>query len=127
MVRGSRYLQALKHYNWPVDIHTAHIYPEIGYMPARWRLFAQEWKAELKRQGAPSCPLWVTETTYNLLGGALSDSAIAQRIPATDQIANDLGISRIYWYAYGVHSDPAVLGIPFQSTGTGITTVSRFL
>jgi hypothetical protein len=126
MNRGSKYLQALKHYDWPVDIHTAHIYPEIGFMPARWRYYVQDWKDELKRLAAPNCPLWVTETTYNLLGGAMPDAAIAQRIPATDQAANDLSVARVYWYAYGVHGDPSVLGIPFQSTGAGTTTLAKF-
>lgn len=126
MNRGSKYLQALKHYGWPIDVHSAHIYPEIGYMPARWRYYAQAWKDELKRLNAPNCPLWVTETTYDLLGGPLVDSAIAQRIPATDLIANDMSIRRVYWYAYGTHSDPMVMGIPFTATSKGTQVLAQF-
>jgi hypothetical protein len=126
MTRASKYLQTLKYYGWPVDVHTAHIYPEIGKATAAWRDYALAWKAELKRLSAPNCPLWITETNYNLLGGALTDAQIRQRIPATDTIADELGIRRVYWYAYGVHSNPAVLGIPFQATGQGTTTLAGF-
>lgn len=126
MTRASKYLQALKYYGWPVDVHTAHIYPEIGKMPAVWRDYGLEWKAELKRLGAPNCPLWVTETTYNLMGGALTDAQIRQRIPATETFANDLAIRRVYWYAYGVHSNPLVIGIPLQVGSQGTTTLTDF-
>jgi hypothetical protein len=123
MTRGGKYLTALKGKGWPCDIWSAHMYPEVGYTPGRWRTFAQNWQSKLDSLGAPTKAKWVTETNYNLFGGPLSDAAIADYMVRTDGICVDEGIFKCYWYAWQ-HPDPALLGIPFTPTSRGTATLA---
>jgi hypothetical protein len=127
MKKAGAYLASLRKYGWPVDIHAAHVYPEIGAGPDRWRALAQSWKDGLRVQKAPLKPLWVTETNYNLTGGPLGTKGMVNRYVAlTSKFANDLSISRLVWYAYGVHSDPALLGIRFTESSLGTQLVTEY-
>jgi len=126
MIRGGKYLSALKAKSWPFDIHSAHIYPEIGYTPGRWREYAEGWQEKLTSLSAPSKPKWVTETNYNLQGGPLSDLAIADYMNRTDDICKDEGIFKCYWYCWN-HSDPNLLGIPFTTTSQGTVSLTALL
>ncbi len=126
MTRGGKYLSALKAKSWPVDIYSAHMYPEIGYTPGRVREYAEAWQAKLTELGAPAKPKWITEINYNLFGGALSDAAIIDYMTRTDDICKDEGIFKCYWYCWQ-HSDPMLLGIPFTPTSQGTATLSDLI
>jgi len=127
MRRASAYLTALRRLDWPVDVHSAHVYPMIGQGPAYWRDLVQAWKITLKALGAPKAPLWVTETNYNLMGGPLPARAVKRSVLLTDHYADRLGVARVYWYALGVHSDPRVLGVRFTPGSDGDTALNGLL
>lgn len=128
MKKATAYLASLKKYGWPVDIYSAHIYPEIGTDPTRWKMLAQYWKDGLRTQKAPLKPLWVTETNYNLMGGPLATKALVSRyITLTDRYANDMSIVKVVWYCYGVHSNPALLGIRFTKNSQGTATLKSLV
>jgi hypothetical protein len=42
-------------------------------------------------------------------------------------ICNELGIGRIYWYAYGIHSNPNIFGIIFNARSVGTEYLKRLL
>lgn len=126
MTRGGKYLTALKAKNWPVDIYSAHIYPEIGYTPGRWRQFAKDWQDKLTELAAPKKAKWVTETNMNLFGGPLTDAAIIDYMNRIDAICTDESIFKCYWYCWQ-HSDPMLLGIPFSPTSSGTSTLLTLL
>lgn len=123
MRRAEAYLQALAHAGWPVDVHAAHVYPEIGKGATAWGVAVTHWKAGLARAVAPRKPLWVTETNFNLMGGPLPVDEQARLVRVTDRIADEQNIARCYWYAYGRHGDPNVLGIPFTAGSPGMTAL----
>lgn len=127
MRRAAAYLRALKGNGWPVDAFALHVYPEKGTSAARWRDLVVMGQQGLVREDAPLRPLWVTETNYNLMGGPLSPSIAARRVKATQQYAARLGVKRLYWYAYGTHSNPQVLGIPFTEGSAGAKAVRPYL
>lgn len=126
MTRGGKYLKALRDKYWPVDIYAAHMYPEQGYTPGRFRTFAQDWQAKLTELNAPARPKWVTETNYNLFGGPLSLPAQDDYIQRTQTICEDEGIFKCYWYAW-MHSDPNLLGIPFYPGSQGAVTLASMV
>jgi hypothetical protein len=123
MRRAEAYLHALAAVSWPVDVHAAHVYPEIGKGATAWGNAVLQWKAGLTRAGAPRRPLWVTETTYNLLGGPLPDAEQARLVRVTDRVADEHNVARVYWYSYGAHGDPRVLGIPLTAGSPGMTAL----
>lgn len=125
--RGTRYLLELKKNKWPVDIFAAHMYPEQNRHPKRFLKFGRTWKRGLKLLRAPKKPLWVTEMNYNLHHGAIPDQAIDRYIHMTDVYADRLGISRIYWYAYGHHSNPNLFGINFTDGSKGSRAITKYL
>lgn len=118
MKRASRYLTALAKVGWPIDVHAAHLYPEIGTGATRWRQMLEDWSDGLRAANAPRLPRWVTETNYNLLGGPLPDATAMLDVTRTGRIADARGVGRVYWYAWN-HGDPRVLGIPFTPTSVG--------
>lgn len=127
MKRSSTYLKALAKVGWPIDVHNAHIYPTEGGDVSMWREYAVHWMQGLVLTGAPRRLMWVTETNYNLLCGALPDAVQKARIIRTDKLAKDLRIARVFWYAWGQHSDPKVMGIPLYPGTAGAGTLARYL
>ena len=124
MKRGSKYLTALGKAGWPIDIHTAHLYPEIGTGAQRWRWMLDEWAGGLRSVKAPHLPRWVTETNMNLLGGPLPDPTQLLAVTRIGRIADARGIARVYWYAWQ-HADPTLLGVPFTPTSVGTRALTR--
>jgi hypothetical protein len=126
--RGSRYLYALKSKGWPVDIYTCHVYPETGRGPKRFKTLLKRVQDQLEYMNAPKKPLWITETNYNLLAGPLKTKRMVRSyLRKTNLICNELGIGRIYWYAYGIHSNPNVFGIIFNARSVGTEYLKRLL
>lgn len=123
MARAGLYLANLRKCGWPVDVFDCHIYPEIGKGPRRFKWMLDQVQQNLRLLGAPTRPLWVTESNYNLLGGPLPDWKSATYLRATNRIAKRAGVERIYWYAYS-HPDPKVLGIPFHDGSTGLRVLN---
>ena len=122
MKRGGRYLQTLALRGWPVDVVAAHIYPVVGAGPDTWNNYARAVHAKLREMDAPYKPLWVTETNFNLLGGPIDESRVADYLRWVNAHCHRTGVDRVYWYAYGTHTDPRLLGVPFsaQSPGTAV-------
>lgn len=118
MRRGSRYLRALKEYGWPVDVMSTHIYPEVGRGPDRFAWMLNKTRKGLRDVKAPRhAPLWITETNYNLLGGPIQPRLVEPWLRETREICE--GVERVYWYAYGTHSNPQAFGIPFTHGSVG--------
>ena len=127
MAKAVKYLNSLKLNRWPVDVYAAHIYPEIGKDYTRWDYLVSDWKVTLANLKVPAKPLWITETNYNLFGGPLPDNTVTTYVNKTHQLAVKAGISQIYWYAWGVHSDPKLEGIRFVADSAGTKAVERLL
>ena len=125
--RGIKYLYTLKKTGWPVDVLTAHIYPEKNNSPKRFMTLGRKWKMALRLLRAPKLPLWITEMNYNLHHGTILDRSIEPYIRITNSHADKLGIARIYWYAYGSHSNPNLFGINFVNDSTGSKEISKYL
>lgn len=124
MRRAKKYLAALAKAGWPIDIHTAHLYPEIGTGAQRWRWMVDEWADGLRSVKAPHLPRWVTETNMNLLGGPLPDPTQMLAVTRIGRIARARGIARVYWYAWQ-HADPTLLGVPFTPDSPGTRALTR--
>ncbi len=127
MKRASKYLHALRAQRWPVDVHAAHIYPEPGKGPAVWQEHVQRWKQGLVDAGAPRKLLWVTETNYNLMAGPLPPEVQESRVTMTEMRAQDERLARVFWYAWGRHLDPKVLGIPMLPGTRGAKALTKLL
>jgi len=95
MRRARRYLRALRRRDWPVDAMTCHIYPEVGRGAHRWAWMLRRTVAQMRRLGAPS-RLWITETTYGLLGPVIPEDKARQLVADTYAAA---GGKFLYWYA----------------------------
>ncbi|MDO8307531.1 MAG: cellulase family glycosylhydrolase [Actinomycetota bacterium] len=114
------YLAAMKTRNWPVDVWAAHTYPHSLGTPADRATLAQAWIAMLATAGAPDLPLWDTENNFGLAGPGLAnpdqditDGRAATWTARTYLDALRLGISRVYWYAWGPEND--LLGIQMNA------------
>lgn len=129
MKRSGKYLSALKGKGWPVDVWNAHLYPETGEGPARWRQMVQEWTGTLHALNAPRKPRWVTETNFDLLAfdtnpmGKVEIEAYMQRV---DVIAEAEHVHKVYWYCWQ-HGDPKLLGIPFTASSVGTGVLARLV
>lgn len=81
MKKANKYLLALQEKNWPVDFIACHIYPTPGERMPEWKAYLKDVKQAVKSLGGPS-KTWCTETTFNLLGPAISDAEAAELINA---------------------------------------------
>ena len=98
MRKASKYLRVLKANNWPVDGYTCHIYPEIGKGTRRWKWMLRQVQATLALLRAPHRKrLWVTETSYNLLGPGIRGIEARRLVAATHGSFK----GPIFWYAPG--------------------------
>lgn len=114
------YLAALKARGWPVDVWAAHTYPHSLGTPADRGALARAWLGVLAAAGAPDLPLWDTENNFGLAGPGpanpdqdITDGRAATWTARTYLDALRLGISRVYWYAWGPEND--LLGIQMNN------------
>ena len=122
---GAGYLKELRADGWPVDIWTAHIYPKAGTTSIEWGNTIREWKWMLRENKAPRLPLWVTETNANHGHGPIPVRRVPTWMNAVSRQALELGVARVYWYAYGSHSDTSLLGIPLTPGSPGTRWIAR--
>ncbi len=106
------FLRALKAYGWPVDVFSAHTYPASLGTPVERAALARTWMAMLDTEGAPNLPLWDTENNFGLAGPGpenpdqdITGSRAAEWTARAYLDALRLGISRVYWYAWGPEND----------------------
>ena len=97
MDKARRYLTAMQKKGWNADAFTCHIYPNVGEWAAKWGEMLNDVVATLKNMGAPTTKLWVTETTYGLLGPDTTDQQDTTAVQGT--YAKDGG-RYVFWYAW---------------------------
>lgn len=110
MTRARRYLNALARRGWPVDGFTSHIYPEPGHGAARWASMLTDVTATLRAIGAPTGRLWITETTFGLLGPRTTPE---QDEAAVRGVYAKAGGRPVFWYAA---NRPDLGGMPITTT-----------
>ena len=119
-----KFLQELKARNWPVDVWSAHTYPNsLGTTNDRRKL-ANTWIDLLKAAKAPNLPLWDTENNYGLGGPGpdfpeqdIKGTKAASWTAVTYLDALRLGISRVYIYQWGPYND--LWGIQYKNGAPG--------
>ena len=119
-----KFLQELKARNWPVDVWSAHTYPNsLGTTNDRRKL-ANTWIDLLKAAKAPNLPLWDTENNYGLGGPGpdfpeqdIKGTKAANWTAVTYLDALRLGISRVYIYQWGPYND--LWGIQYKDGAPG--------
>ncbi|MBT5806563.1 MAG: hypothetical protein HOI16_04650, partial [Actinobacteria bacterium] len=119
-----KFLQELKARNWPVDVWSAHTYPNsLGTTNDRRKL-ANTWIDLLKAAKAPNLPLWDTENNYGLGGPGpdfpeqdIKGTKAAAWTAVTYLDALRLGISRVYIYQWGPYND--LWGIQYKDGAPG--------
>ena len=97
MNKARRYLTALKRKGWNCDAFACHLYPEVGSGAARWKAMLGEVVTTLKALDAPNTKVWITETSFDLLGPQCEAAAAKQLIQGAYRNA---GGRFIYWYAW---------------------------
>ena len=118
------FLRELKALGWPVDVWAAHTYPASLGTPVERAALARTYLAVLAAEGAPDLPVWDTENNFGLAGPGTEnpDQDIVDRRAAdwtarTYLDALRLGISRVYWYAWGPEND--LVGHPDEHRASG--------
>jgi GH35 family endo-1,4-beta-xylanase len=119
-----KFLKELKTRNWPVDVWSAHTYPNsLGTTNDR-RELANKWIDLLKAAKAPNLPLWDTENNYGLGGPGLdfpeqdiNGTKAANWTAVTYLDALRLGVSRVYLYQWGPYND--LWGIQYNDGAPG--------
>ena len=119
-----KFLQELKARNWPVDVWSAHTYPNsLGTTNDR-RELANKWIDLLKAAKAPNLPLWDTENNYGLGGPGpdfpeqdINGTKAANWTAVTYLDALRLGVSRVYLYQWGPYND--LWGIQYNDGAPG--------
>jgi len=121
-----KYLAELGKRGWPVDVWSAHTYPASMGTPVDRAVLANMWIGALKAAGAPAKPLWDTENNFGLKGPGPANPDVdlvgdqaGQWVARTYLDAIRLGISRVYWYAWGPELD--LLGIQMNTGSPGAT------
>jgi hypothetical protein len=118
------YLQQLKALGWPVDVWSAHTYPASLGTPVDRAALAQMYKDTLAAAGAPDKPIWDTENNFGLAGpGPENPDQNIEGQKAADWTARAyldalrLGVSRVYWYAWGPFNN--LVGIQMNDGSPG--------
>ena len=94
--KGAAYWRALAEKRWPVDAFAVHLYPQVGFGARRWTSMMADAHSTLVTLKPPTTRMWVTETTYNLLGPAIDGDEARALVQAT--YAADRG-RFVYWYS----------------------------
>lgn len=101
MKKGGKYLQALKDKDkkhWcGIDFVACHIYPEPGKGAKRFKAMLDDVTATMKDMDCPTKKVWITETTYGLLGDPIPDEKSIQLVTDTYTYA---GGKFVFWYAW---------------------------
>ena len=119
-----KFLKELKARNWPIDVWSAHTYPNsLGTTNDRRKL-ANTWINLLKAAKAPNLPLWDTENNYGLGGPGpgfpeqdIKGTKAASWTAVTYLDALRLGVSRVYLYQWGPYND--LWGIQYNDGAPG--------
>lgn len=74
MKKASTYLSILQQHGWNVDAFATHIYPENGVEVSGWSNMLLDAKNTINSFSPPTSKLWVTETTFNLLGSVIPEA-----------------------------------------------------
>ena len=119
-----KFLKELKARNWPIDVWSAHTYPNsLGTTNDR-RDLANKWIGLLKAAKAPNLPLWDTENNYGLGGPGpdfpeqdINGTKAANWTAVTYLDALRLGVSRVYLYQWGPYND--LWGIQYNDGAPG--------
>lgn len=118
------YLRELGALGWPVDVWAVHTYPASLGSPVDRATLARTYVDVLAAEGAPDLPIWDTENNFGLAGPGVENpdqDIVGKR--AADWTARAyldslrLGISRVYWYAWGPEND--LLGIQMNTGSPG--------
>ena len=101
MKKGKKFWQALadkdsKHW-CGIDAVACHIYPEVGKGAKRWRAMLDDVVDTLKGMGAPTKKVWITETSFGLLGDPIPDEKCRQ---LTKDMYEFAGGKFIFHYAW---------------------------
>ena len=97
MTRARRWLDALERKGWPIDAFTTHIYPEVGQGVQRWAAMLQDVVSTLAARRPPTRRLWITETTFGLLGPGIPEAQAAALAAGAMDAA---GGRFVHWYAW---------------------------
>ena len=115
------YLRELGALGWPVDVWSAHTYPASLGTPVERAALVQLYTSVLAEGKAPDKPIWDTENNFGLAGpGPLNPDQDITGTKAMNWTARTyldalrLGISRVYWYAWGPNND--LVGIQMNSS-----------
>ena len=101
MTKASQYLAALQADGWNVDGFSTHIYPNNGEGADSWQAMLADCQATLAALGAPAAGnVWVTETTYNLLGDVVPEADAPALVNATYAAAAAQGVGMVFWYGW---------------------------
>jgi hypothetical protein len=123
MNKAQRFLDALEAKGWPCDAYACHIYPEVGYWAPRWKEYLADVKDALAAMNAPNkSKIWVTETTYGLLGDPIPEDKAAAVVDQTYQHAAALGVQQVYWYAW---NRPDLGGLQIKDGSTAWSAIRR--
>ncbi len=117
-----KYLKGLKKAGWPVDVISAHTYPESTGGPDERVAYLKQVQADMKKAGVPaSKALWDTEINYGIAGPGAKPRQVISGPTAAAWVAQTYldnvlyGVDRAYWYYWFNNSN--LVGIQMY-TGT---------
>jgi hypothetical protein len=121
MNKARRYLAAMQRKDWNVDAFATHVYPEVGFWHRRWANMVQDVASTLRSMGAPTSKLWITETSFNLLGPADTDTAHIREV--ISGLYSSDGGRFVFHYAW---NRPDLGGILLADGSAGWDAIKQF-
>lgn len=112
MSKASKYLDSMSSHGWNIDAFTTHIYTENGVGADGWNSMLLDAQSSIAAYGPPTSALYVTETTYNLLGDVIPESEAGTLVNSTYAYAAAAGVENIYWYRW---DDPSLGGLQINA------------
>lgn len=100
MSKAMKYLDAIQAKGWNIDAFATHIYPENGKGADAWRDMLVDCQSTIASYKPPTSKVWVTETTYNLLGDVIPEDQAGPLVNATYNYASENSVMQIYWYGW---------------------------